>query len=57
MSLIFGYLWGTGDMLLRQRLLALLHQRKASLATVRTHLESLYSDISQQAEVRTFHAG
>eukprot|EP00892_Ulva_mutabilis_P003222 jgi/Ulvmu1/12900/UM098_0088.1 len=50
MSLIFGYLWGTGDMLLRKRLLSLLHQRKASLATVRMHLESLYSDISQQIE-------
>lgn len=51
-GLIFGYLWGTGDALLRKRLLALLHQRQASLATVRTYLESLYADISQQVEVR-----
>ena len=51
LSLIFGYLWGTGDLLLRMRLLILLHQQKATLTTVRNHLSALYAEITQQAEV------
>jgi hypothetical protein len=45
-SLIFGYLWSSGDTLLRKRLLLLLHQHRATLATVRAHLDSTYTDIS-----------
>jgi hypothetical protein len=52
-SIIFGYLWATGDVLLRKRLLMLLHQQKASLGAVRAPLEALYSEIIQQVEVRS----
>lgn len=54
LSVIFGYLWATGDLLLRKRLLMLLHQQKATLTTVRAHLSVLYAEIIQQVEVRIY---
>ena len=43
--LVIGHLWATNDLLLRKRLLLLLHQHSSTLGAVRGHLQSLYADI------------